>query len=1252
MSTTLPDSDASAVFDFVAEFLEDLERGSLRPLADYLARFPGHEEEVAREYLELVDRNASGELGVVAEPGNGGDDRPRRLGPYRLVRELGRGGQGVVLLAEDLRQGRRVALKVLSSPFGRISEARRRRLRREAEVVARLEHPGICGVYEAELDGGTPYLAMRYVEGKTLAACISTARRREPASAPIACAPSKGAGLREILLLFERAARALHTAHEAGIVHRDVKPGNIMVTPDGAPVLLDFGLAWDEEAERAALTRTGETFGTPAYMPPEVFAGGGARLDRRADVYSLGAALYEALTLHPPFEGKREELARDVRSKPLPDPGRFNPAIPTDLKVVLETAMEKDPARRYASALRFADDLRRVRLFEPIHARRADPMLRFRRWMRRHPAIAAASAAIFVGLFIALAVSQVSLSQVRRERNEKESALQRSISAFLRDQATMSARMTPNEALMLASEAYRREPSHASHQVLLACLEALHTKQELVGHNGRVVGVDVSPTGDRIATASKDGTARVWLLGSDAPLFRLEGHEGPVRSARFSPDGGRVVTASDDRTARVWNLKSGRNRVLQGHVHAVHWAEFSPDGREVVTASDDGTVRVWNAGTGESRLVLERCDHGPVPPEPETLAKLLRVESPQAGRVEDYRDNRRRTEARFSRDGSRIFSIAGGTAVPHHACASAHAVQVWDARTGAKLAELAGHAESITRLIVNEDETKLVTASFDGRVLLWDLAGDLGAPEPKVLFEVADEVHGLAFVAGDARLAVAYDPQGGTLGSVTGACVLDLSTGASMELGNHGYRAVVDVAYAPRTQRLATIAYDGAMRLWDARTGELLGDFSGSYGSFQGVRWSPDETWLVTWERDAAQIWYGEPRPFLRRLEGHADLVMSARFDPAGARIVSASLDGTARVWDRASAAEVLAVSTPSGAPLERAVFSPDGRKLLTARTDGRADVWDAASGAHLRCLRGHSGELVAAAFHPTDPGIALTASKDGATAVWDVKTGCARWFQASEAETTRARFVGGGERVVTGAKDRSVRLWDAAIPRPLPADEEEPVPLWQTVVFEKSEANLNAVWDVAVSRDGSHLAIAGQNAGLWILNVHTGRVVSAMDNGINYGRLLFDAADQRLFAASKWGGGAMACALERPNGGALGFVGAPLQRAAHTFAAPHTSSITCAALIGEGLTATGSLDGTAKVWAFGHGAIRTQATFPHDDAVLDIAASPDGSEVVTACADGSLRLWPLDLLSVAERYQPHHDPVIVERVLASQGLK
>ena len=366
---TDPMSDRLAL-EFLERFWSDLDAGRSVGLAPYLRQFPGHEELIAREYLGAVAEARGG-----GEGERGGEKRRSeegRIGPYRLLEELGRGGQGVVWLAEDTRLGRRVALKVLTG-LGPGAEMHLARFRREAALASKLDHPGICGVHDTGIEGGVPYIAMRYLEGETLADRMSRVRSEEVAGMPSSVitfdegdvnAPSEARGPKGsptgsssvdrkevdlIVAAFEKVARALHAAHELGIVHRDIKPGNIMITPEGEPVLLDFGLAQDDsDGAGPTLTKTGDVFGTPAYMSPEQITGRRVKIDRRSDLYSLGATLYEALTLKRPFDAAtRESLYQAILSKEPERARKLNRQIPSDLEVVLQCAMSKDRDKRY-----------------------------------------------------------------------------------------------------------------------------------------------------------------------------------------------------------------------------------------------------------------------------------------------------------------------------------------------------------------------------------------------------------------------------------------------------------------------------------------------------------------------------------------------------------------------------------------------------------------------------------------------------------------------------------------------------------------------------------------------------------------------------------------------------------------------------------------------------------------------------------------------------------------------------------------
>ncbi|MHC4851592.1 MAG: protein kinase domain-containing protein [Planctomycetota bacterium] len=435
------DSENVAREAFLAAYKADLVAGRIRTLAEYQDQFPGHEESIADEWRWLEP--ATVDVGREATAGH--PPAQRQIGPYRIIEELGHGAQATVYLAEHETLRRQVALKVLRATVMDETSTSEQRFRREAEVTASIEHPNICSVYEAGCSDGVTWIAMQYVPGSTLATCL--ARHREGAEKgakgatlhlPASDAssevgsktPSSGAGKRSDLMrvvtFAEQAARALHVAHEHGLVHRDIKPGNLIVADDdGRPVILDFGLAHtDESMGGLALTRSHEVLGTPYYMAPEQLRAGTDGVDRRTDVYALGVTLFECLTGRRPFDAVSvEALYRQILTVEPPAPRTLNPHIPRDLEVVLQTAIEKEPGRRYQTATDFAEDLRRVRQYEPIRAKPVSTWGRVVRLARRHPAVTASLSIAVVSLVVGLVVSLWFLQAANQALGERNKAL-------------------------------------------------------------------------------------------------------------------------------------------------------------------------------------------------------------------------------------------------------------------------------------------------------------------------------------------------------------------------------------------------------------------------------------------------------------------------------------------------------------------------------------------------------------------------------------------------------------------------------------------------------------------------------------------------------------------------------------------------------------------------------------------------------------------------------------------------------------
>jgi hypothetical protein len=387
---------------FLQRWRQDRAAGGGDDVAPYVAAWPEQADRLRREHASLLADERVG----APQPAAG-----LRIGGYRIERELGRGGQAVVYLAYDERLRREVALKVL--PRLGATAVQELRLQREALVAARFEDPCICAVYEIGRDDGYAFLAMRHVVGETLAARLDRARAAVRAGAT----PEASLGWRQVVGWFAALADSLHRAHDAGVVHRDLKPGNIMLDVDDRPVLLDFGLA--HGADDPQLTRTDEVFGTPAYAAPERLRGGALADDRRVDVWSLGVCLFEALALERPFGGASSaDICRAVVADEPPDVRSLRRGLPADLAAVLAVALEKDPARRYQSAAAMARDLRAVLADEPVLARRPFWARRVWRWHRRTAAVATAAWVALAAVVVVFAVQRAMIAEVVAARDE------------------------------------------------------------------------------------------------------------------------------------------------------------------------------------------------------------------------------------------------------------------------------------------------------------------------------------------------------------------------------------------------------------------------------------------------------------------------------------------------------------------------------------------------------------------------------------------------------------------------------------------------------------------------------------------------------------------------------------------------------------------------------------------------------------------------------------------------------------------
>ncbi len=595
------------------------------------------------------------------------EKRSGRIGRFEIIRELGRGGLGVVLLAKDPVLNRHVAIKI-PRPEAMFTPQLRQRFTREAEAASRLTHPNIVPIYDSGEVGPICFIAAAYVDGPSLAEWLKT--QTDPIDPRLAAR------------IVADLAEAMNYAHGQGILHRDLKPSNVLLEPISAPAFderADNGTAWTPKITDFGLakildrnnddTRSGAILGTPAYMSPEQAKAQHGQIGLATDVYALGAILYELIAGSPVFRGRSdaETLWMVACEEPIP-PRRRNPNCPQDLEAICLTCLEKAPARRYESAGELAADLRRFLAREPTQARPLSKVQRSARWVAQNRRVAALLATIALMLCGVTAVSLVAALRINEARDQAEQSLTRANAS-----AAENERLAYIGRLRIASDAIKRSHFDEARAQLTAAY----------GTDGNLAGFDWAYLWGEV-------TKTRWL---DAP--GAEGKRQRMYQLQFTADGRWLVGGQESGKIFIWDAHTGRLvHEIQAHTSCANAFSFTPDGQIMASASCDKTVKLWDTKSWQQiGAVLEHPD--------KVQCCCFSSDGRLLATGSDDADSWRDRPAKFC---------------------------VWDMQTKTLLAQLAAERRGLVNLLYSKPLKQFVAVNARGAIERFDMSGDCPTP--------------------------------------------------------------------------------------------------------------------------------------------------------------------------------------------------------------------------------------------------------------------------------------------------------------------------------------------------------------------------------------------------------------------------------------------------------------------------------------------------------------------------------------------